>query len=73
MDIPTRLYSLVKFLYQAEATDDVNLLIDIYKEIHELKQTIRMTLPYSEDNLSRIKDSIQLIQGLSSNIVNRAS
>ena len=35
MDIPTRLYSLVKFLYQAEATDDVNLLIDIYKEIHE--------------------------------------
>ncbi|MBK7054585.1 MAG: hypothetical protein IPH52_05950 [Leptospiraceae bacterium] len=73
MDIPNRLYSLVKFLYQAEATDDVNLLIDIYKEIHELKQTIRMTLPYSEDNLSRIKDSIQLIQGLSSNIVNRAS
>lgn len=72
MDIPMRLYSMLKFLYKAEATDDVNLLIEIYKEIHELKQTIRMTLPYSEDNLSRIKDSIQMIQGLSSNIVNRA-
>jgi hypothetical protein len=72
MDIPNRLYSLVKILYSKEATDDVNLLIDIYKEIHELKQTIRMTLPYSEDNLSRIKESIQLIQGLSNYIANRA-
>lgn len=71
MDIPNRLYSLVKFLYNNEATDDVNLLIEIYKEIHELKQTIRMTLPYSEDNLSRIKESIQMIQGLSNTITNR--
>ncbi|MBP7280214.1 MAG: hypothetical protein KBA66_01460 [Leptospiraceae bacterium] len=71
MDIPARLYSMVKFLYHRDCTDDVNLLIEIYKEIHELKQTIRMTLPYSEDNLSRIKESIQMIQGLSNNIVNR--
>ncbi|MBK8394884.1 MAG: hypothetical protein IPL26_06500 [Leptospiraceae bacterium] len=71
MDIPTRLHSMVKYLYANDITDDVTLLIDIYREIHELKQTIRMTLPYSEDNLSRIKESIQMIQGLSNNIVNR--
>ncbi|HMW03751.1 MAG TPA: hypothetical protein PK079_13175 [Leptospiraceae bacterium] len=71
MDIPARLYAMLKYLYKNEATDQVNILIEIYKEIHELKQTIRMTLPYSEDSLSRIKDSIQMIQGLSNNIVNK--
>lgn len=71
MDIPARLYSMIKHLYKNDATDQVNILIEIYREIHELKQTIRMTLPYSEDSLSRIKDSIQMIQGLSNNIVNK--
>lgn len=69
MDIPARLIAMVRDLYKAEATEDVLILVSIYKELHELKQTVRTALPYPEENLSRIKESISQIQDLSNAIV----
>ncbi len=71
MDIPYRLISMVKILYKDQLDDNVNMLTDIYKDIHELKQSIRMSAPYSEENLARIKDTVQSIQSLSNTIVKK--
>lgn len=65
MDIPERLISMIKVLYKSSLDENIMILTDIYKDIHELKQRIRMSAPYSEENLNRIKDTIQSIQGLS--------
>jgi hypothetical protein len=64
MDIPSRLISLIRKLYFNDADEDVNKLIDIYEQIHELKQNIRLNTPYTNETLSRIKESVNSIQNL---------
>lgn len=65
MDIPSRLILLLQKMYGSEINEEVKLLITLYEEIHELKQNIRMIFPYSDNQMNRIKESIQQIRGLS--------
>lgn len=65
IDIPARLIQMVKTLYAREAPEELQLLVTIYEEIHELKQHIRVIFPYTDHQISKIKESILQIQDLS--------
>lgn len=64
LDIPSRLISIMRKLYKNELDENVTKLVNIYEQIHELKQNIRLNTPYTSDNLTKIKDSINSIQNL---------
>lgn len=64
LDIPSRLILIMRKLYKNDLDENVTKLVDIYEQIHELKQNIRLNTPYTSDNLSKIKDSINSIQNL---------
>lgn len=71
MDIPKRLISLIRYLYKRETNQELQILISIYEEIHELKQNLKFMNSYSEEQLIKIKGSISQIQELSNSLQNQ--
>jgi predicted nucleotidyltransferase len=65
MDIPDRLINLIDILYKKDTTEEIQLVSSIYQDVHELKRAMRITFPYTDDQLSRIKSSISQIEDLS--------
>lgn len=71
-DIPSRLVKLCKTLYKSEIPYELELLVSIYEEVHELKQTLRSTVPNgTNEYLNRLKVSIASINELSSAIAGK--
>jgi hypothetical protein len=68
LDIPSRLIQLIKHLYKSNLSEDVQLLISIYEEVHELKRSMRVLLTNSEGHLNKLKESITFIRDLSKEI-----
>jgi hypothetical protein len=64
-DIPSRLVDMLSILYSSDTPKQVRLLVDIYRDIHIIKQSIRTISFKSQESLSdKLKNSISQINDL---------